>query len=107
MKILQQPDLIQLEEGEHLKTYFLKGLEGTKIPLHYASKEAVLIVQEGEAMLKLPDAQHLLIPGTTHIVPAGMRHSLQIYKDFKAFVIMAVDSHIEFEEMTANWLKAT
>lgn len=98
MEVLQDPELIQLEEGKTFKTYYIKGSEGTKMPLHHSTMEAVLIVQEGEAMLKLPNERHLLIPGTSHIILAGVQHSLEIYKDFRAFAIMAVDSNIEFDD---------
>lgn len=94
METLQKPELIKLEEGKTLKTYYIKGSEGTRMPIHHATMEAVLIAQEGEAMLKLPDARHLLIPGSTQIIPAGVQHSLEIYEDFRAFVIMALDSSI-------------
>lgn len=102
METLQKPELIHLEEGKSLKTYYIKGSEGTRMPLHHATMEAVLIVQEGEAMLALPDARHLLIPGISHIIPAGVKHSLEIYKDFRAFVIMALDSNIKFDQLAAD-----
>jgi mannose-6-phosphate isomerase-like protein (cupin superfamily) len=55
------------------------------------------VVQKGEALLQMPDGEHLLKAGDCFIVPAKKEHNLIIIKDLKAFAIMAVASEINFK----------
>lgn len=66
------------------------------MPPHHSTKEAVIVVQEGRALLKMPENSHILKKGSTFIIPAGKAHALTIQEDFKAIAIMAVDSEINF-----------
>jgi quercetin dioxygenase-like cupin family protein len=96
MEVINKPELSFLEMGDSIKTMQVKGLAGMIMPLHHSTKEAVIVVQEGQALLKMPKSEHQLKPGTTFIIPAGKEHMLTIQKDFKAIAIMAVDSEINF-----------
>ncbi len=93
---MNKPELTPLEVGASFKTIQVKGLAGTTMPPHYSTKEAVIVVQEGRALLKMPDSDHVLKKGCTFIIPAGKEHTLKIQQDFKAVAIMAVDSQINF-----------
>lgn len=97
MEIDQKPELTLIDKGNFLKTLQVTALKGMKMPPHHTSKEAVIVVQEGEATLKMPNVDHSLKQGTVFIIPAGVNHSLEINKDFKATVIMALDAEINFE----------
>ena len=46
------PKLVTLKTGESFKVYQVTGHAGMKMPLHYSTKEAVVIVQEGFAQLQ-------------------------------------------------------
>ncbi len=96
MEVMHKPELMPLEIGDSIKTLQVKGLAGMIMPPHHSTKEAVIVVQEGQALLKMPGSDHLLKKGTTFIVPAGKEHTLTIQKDFKAIAIMAIDSQIIF-----------
>ena len=67
-----------------------------QMPLHYSTKEAVVIVQEGNALLKIDEKDHLLQAGSVFIILARQNHNLSLKADFKALVIMSQDSSIEF-----------
>ncbi len=94
--IISKPELTPLEVGDSIKTIQVTGLAGMTMSPHHSTKEAVIVVQEGQALLKMPESDHLLKKGSTFIIPAGKEHTLTIQKDFKAVAIMAVDSEINF-----------
>lgn len=96
METMNKPELIPLEVGRSIKTIQVKGLAGMTMPPHHSTKEAVIVVQQGQALLKMPESDHLLNRGSTLIIPAGKEHTLRIQEDFKAIAIMAVDSEINF-----------
>jgi quercetin dioxygenase-like cupin family protein len=96
MEILSKPELTHLKVGEHLKILQIRAMAGMGMPEHHSTHEAVIVVQQGEAILKTKDADHLLKKGSSMLVPAGMQHSLSVLKEFKAIAIMAKDSNINF-----------
>ncbi len=96
MNLMNKPELIHLAVGNTYKVIQIKGLSGMTMPPHYSTGEAVILVEEGQAILKMPEVDHILTKGTPFIIPAGKEHNLIIQKDFKATAIMAVDSEITF-----------
>lgn len=98
MATLNKPELILLDTGSSLKTLQISALAGMIMPLHHATKETVVVVQEGIALLKMPAAEHVLKKGECFIIPGLVDHSLEVKTDFKAIAIMAVDSEIEFQK---------
>jgi quercetin dioxygenase-like cupin family protein len=93
---LDIPKLETLKTGETFKIYMVTGQKGMEMPLHYSTREAVVIVQEGSALLAIDGQEYLLGKGNSFIVPAGINHSLVLKSDFKSLVVMALDSKIEF-----------
>jgi quercetin dioxygenase-like cupin family protein len=91
------PELTHLQVGENLKILQIKALAGMGMPQHHSTHEAVIVVQEGEAILKTKETDHYLKKGTSLLIPAGMEHSLRILKEFKAIAIMAKNSNINFK----------
>lgn len=98
MEALNRPELALLKTGESFKVFKVTGRAGMTMPLHHSTKEAVVMVQEGSALLKIGGKQHLLQKGDAFVIPAGQNHSLSLETELKAFVVMAPDSSIEFEK---------
>jgi quercetin dioxygenase-like cupin family protein len=96
MEIANKPELTPLALGNMFKALQVAGRTGMKMPPHHSTGEAVIMVQKGEALLQMPDGQHLLKAGNCFIVPAKKEHTLTIIKDFTAIAIMAVESEINF-----------
>lgn len=96
MKVLNKPKLNHLALGETFKILRIEGNSGMEMPPHHTTQEAIIVVQKGEALLKMPDEDHFLKKGDSFIIPAKKEHSLIIKKDFKAIAIMALDSEINF-----------
>ncbi|APQ17776.1 cupin domain-containing protein [Maribacter hydrothermalis] len=96
MEVLNKPELMHLQIGDSMKILQVAGSAGMRIPHHYCSHEAVIVVNEGLAVLTMPDSEQLLGAGDSFVIPAKKEHTLKIKKDFKALAIMAVDSEINF-----------
>lgn len=96
MQTLIKPEMSILERGQEYKVLHVTGAKGCQMPPHLSTKEAIIIVYEGEAILKLDSQEIHLIVNEPFIIPALASHSLFITEDFAAHVIMAVDSEIKF-----------
>lgn len=92
----EHPTMSPLFVGTTFKVLEVAGLAGVSMPLHYSTGEAVISVKSGEALLEIDDYQHFLKSGDTFLIPAMKVHSLAILDDFKAMVVMPVDSEIKF-----------
>ena len=90
------PTLETLKTGDSFKIHEVTGQAGMVMPLHYSTREAVVIVLEGSAMLHIDEQKVRLERNDSYIIPARKNHSLLLETKFKAHVIMALDSNIEF-----------
>jgi quercetin dioxygenase-like cupin family protein len=96
MKTINKPEFVLLKTGELFKVLKVTGQSGMQMPLHYCTKEALIIVLEGSALLKIDEKEHLLQDGDSFIIPARQNHNLSVNNEFKALVIMSLDANIEF-----------
>lgn len=96
MKINTTPELTSLKVGDSIKVLQVKGTAGAKMAPHHSTKETVIVVEEGQAVLKMPKNEYTLKKGSIFIIPAGKEHTLIIQKELKALAIMAIDSEINF-----------
>ena len=90
------PELRILKKGKSYKIFEVNGDEGAVMPPHLSTKEAIVIVQNGEAVLVTNSENNHLSKNDVFIIPAAVVHSLLIKNKFKAIVIMDLDSEIEF-----------
>ena len=97
MENLNKPEMTPLNSGHVFKTLNITAKAGMEMPMHHSTKEAVVVVLKGEAILKMPDAEHVLKQDNTFIVPAMVDHSLKIVSDFHAIAIMENTSSIQFK----------
>ncbi len=97
MEVRNKPEMTLLKNGKMFKTLNITAKAGMEMPLHHSTKEAVIVVLKGEAVLKMPGGQYILSHETTFIIPAMVEHSLKINTDFHAIAIMENTSAIEFE----------
>ncbi len=71
---------------------------GQIMPRHYATADAFMLVQKGVSKLSLSGNTHILQAGATFHIPANEPHLLEIISDFQAYVVMASEARIEFNE---------
>lgn len=98
METSDKPELVVLHKGESFKVLQVTGNAGMKMPLHYSTMEAVIIVQSGSAVLAMDHRKHLLHEGNSFVIPALQKHTLSLEAEFKALVVMPLDSRIEFAD---------
>jgi quercetin dioxygenase-like cupin family protein len=72
--------------------------KGQIMPQHFATSDAFIMVEKGEAQLKLLNKIKLLQATSTFTIPANVSHSLEILADFRAFVVLAAGATIKFTE---------
>ncbi len=90
------PKLVTVKTGGSFKIHEVTGQAGMKMPLHYSTREAVVIVQKGSAILHIGEQEIHLAVNDSYIIPAHKNHSLALETEFKSLVVMARDSDIEF-----------
>jgi len=96
MKSNTYPKMSQLKTGNQFKVLEVTGTSGMIMPEHISTKEAVITVQKGSAVLKMKGIDHELNLNTSFLVPAGEKHELKILENFQAIVIMEIDSEVKF-----------
>lgn len=98
MKTSDLPEMIPLKNGESFKVMQINAKAGMQMPTHHSTREAIIVIQEGQAWLKIDKVKHLLQKGNTFIIPAQQDHTLSVKAKFKALLIMSLDSEIEFQD---------
>lgn len=92
------PQLTPLDTGEQVKAFQVTGRKEMIMPDHHSTEEAVVVVLEGAAELRFTDGNHSLSKGGTFLIPGGKPHKLVLLEDFRAMVVMPMESKIEFEK---------
>lgn len=95
-KEIKRPAINQIYKGDTLKVLQVTGESYAVMPLHYSTKEAVINILEGSAILDIDNKEHLLKFSDSVIIPANQVHSLTVITKMKAIVVMPLDSTIEF-----------
>lgn len=90
------PKLTTIKTGTSFKVHEVTGKAGMAMPMHFSTQEAVVIVQEGRAILNIDDQKVRMERNNSYIIPARKEHCLLLETEFKSLVIMAIDSNIEF-----------
>lgn len=96
METLTLPQLCTLGIGKEFKILTVTGIEGSQMPLYLSTREAIIIVLRGKAVLTIGHKEIHLKPHRVSIIPAMQSHSILIQEYFEAYVIMADDSEIKF-----------
>lgn len=90
------PKLTTIKTGDSFKVHEVTGRAGMAMPLHYSTREAVVIVQIGSALLNIDEKKVRLKKNDSYVISAYKNHSLLLETEFKSLVIMELNSDIEF-----------
>ena len=93
---IKKPDLRIDKTGNTYKILEVTAEADSVMPPHLSTKEAVVIVREGNAMLEIDGRIIYLAPNDVFIIPSATVHTLSVKNKFKAIIIMELDSRIEF-----------
>lgn len=94
--LMKKPEITLVSKGDALKILQVTGIPDTSMPKHYSTKEAVVTVLEGRAIMDIDGAEYVLNPCDSLLIPARQVHTLLIVSKLKALVVMPGDSIIEF-----------
>lgn len=92
----KRPEIKQIYTGNTLKVLQVTGDSNVVMPPHYSTKEAVVSILEGSAILDIDNKEYLLKFSDSLLIPENRPHSLTIVTKMKAIVVMPIDSIIEF-----------
>lgn len=87
-----------LQEGLLFVAKRMEATSGMAMPRHRSSIESVLVVTDGQCIVRLDDADHVLAQGESFIVPAQTWHQIVANPDFKAVHIMPKEIRFEFSK---------
>lgn len=96
METAEKPSLEVHLKGKSFKVLAVTGAEGMDMPEHYCTKEAVLIIQRGSAVLTMLGKTYALKQHDAMVIPQGEKHSLAITGDFQSHVVMELDAELKF-----------
>ncbi len=96
MTTVSNPKVTLLEDGEKMTIKQMEANSGQLLPKHKASDESVVVVIEGECVLKFAEKDHLLTQGDSLVIPANVWHQIMVNEDFKALHVMPKDILFEF-----------
>ena len=88
----------QLEITDHYKVVKVEFAAGHSMPRHVATSDAFMIVESGKALLIFEKETFELSQGVTQSIPANEEHMLRVVDDFKAYIVMANESKINFSK---------
>ncbi|MGW8123682.1 cupin domain-containing protein [Roseivirga echinicomitans] len=97
MTTVSNPKVTLIEDGKKMTIKQMEALAGQLLPRHKASDESVVVVLQGECVLKFADKDHLLSQGSSIIVPAEEWHQIKVIQDFRALHVMPKDIQFEFK----------
>jgi quercetin dioxygenase-like cupin family protein len=96
MEKITNPIIKTLASGNQLIAKQMKANAGELLPAHLANLESILLVQEGECIIKLNDKDYALKQGDAFVVPPEIKHQIKINTDFKAVHFMPKEIKFKF-----------
>jgi quercetin dioxygenase-like cupin family protein len=96
MRTVNKPVMVSLKTGASFRLVKVTDQAGIQMPLYNSTEEAVFIVLEDGALLKIDENEHLLHARDSFIIPARQNHNLSLKSEFKALDIRSLDSKVEF-----------
>jgi quercetin dioxygenase-like cupin family protein len=91
--------MVELQTNDHYKVARIELPAGTNMPRNFATSDAYLIVESGNALLIYKGETLELVNGTNFSIPAHEPHILKVISDFKAFIVLANDAKITYPEV--------
>lgn len=86
----------ELEKNNHYQILKVDLPAGTHMPRHFATSDAFVVVESGNALLICKNETSELVKGSTLSIPSHEPHILKVIQDFKALIVMAGDAVITY-----------
>lgn len=86
----------QLQINDHYKVVKVEMPAGVNMPQHYATSDAFVMVESGNALLIYKNETCELKQGSSLSIPSHEPHILKVIEDFKAYIVLANDALITY-----------
>lgn len=96
----------QLYQGDQYKVLKVKVPAGGRMPRHYATSDAFVLVVRGTAELEFNNSKLLLQPGMEFLIPCRKPHALRITSEFEAYIVLGPAAEIEMVNALADRTQA-
>ncbi len=98
-------EIKELHSGRQYRVLKATIPAGQRMPTHFASSDAFIVVAKGKAELIFSDREILLEKDISFLIPANKLHTLQVTEDFEAVIVLAGDGKIAFAPVPAEAMK--
>lgn len=89
----------ELERNDNYKVLRIELSAGTNMPRHFATSEAFVIVESGNALLICKGETSELVKGSTLTIPSHEPHILRVIQDFKAMIVLGSEAVITYSSL--------
>ncbi len=96
MEKVTKPKVKTLATGGELLAKQMQAKSGEVLPKHLASVESILLVHEGECILRIEGEDKVLKQGEAFVVPPQIKHQIKAKTDFKAVHFMPKSIEFQF-----------
>lgn len=96
MEEITKPKIQLLASGDSLMAKQMRAEAGDLLPVHLASLESILFVQEGECLLRINEEDNALKQGDAFIVPPDIKHQIKAKTDFRGIHFMPKEIKFQF-----------
>lgn len=96
MKKITYPKVRTLATGLELIAKQMQGKAGDFMPVHLASVESILFIHEGECIFHMDGEKTPLKTGDSLVVPAEVKHQIEVVADLKGVHFMPKGIKFEF-----------
>jgi quercetin dioxygenase-like cupin family protein len=86
----------ELQRNDHYKVISIEIPAGTNMPRHFATSDAYVIVESGNALLVYKGETTELRKGSNLSIPSHEPHLFKVIEDFKAYIVLANDAVITY-----------
>jgi quercetin dioxygenase-like cupin family protein len=95
---VKKPAVVPVSKGNSLKVLQVSGEPGTALPRHYSTKDVVITIAEGSAILEINGEENILKQGDSILIPEKHGHVLTAITKLKAVIVMPTDAQIQFAD---------
>lgn len=96
MNKVTKPNIKILASGNKLIVKQMEANAGELLPVHQASLESILLIQEGECTFTMNDEERVLKQGDSIVVPPEVKHQIKANSDFIAVHFMPKEIEFKF-----------
>jgi len=96
MEKVTKPNVSTIASGKNLIAKQMQAKAGDLLPKHLADMESIVVIHEGECILKIHGEDVSLKKGEGYVIPPDIKHQIKVVADFKGLHFMPIAIKFEF-----------